>query len=317
MLKTILTGLALIGLMGCQPAAMKLGSSDFQESSANFGETEFEAIPQGEPVLQDQFNKRARTQDSAANNTKAPQTFLSYRYGYGLVMPSKSVKSTSDKHIQICRDAGPAKCQITGSNTNTNSQDRISANVSLRAEPDWLVGFVNGLKSDVADVDGRIQSETTSVEDLTRAILDTDARLKAQRTLRTRLENLLETQNAELTDLLALERELARVQGEIESATANLKALRARVYMSVVNISYSSERVAVSRSSLSPIGYALKEFVSTLSQGISGVIYFFAYMLPWTIFIILPGFFGIRWLWRRRKTRKANTKIEAKETAVS
>jgi len=311
MKKFCLLGLSTLALIACEDGSPNAYAPSVQRAEANFGETEFEAIPQ------DQLNKRARTQDSAANGAEAPQTFLAYRYGYGLIMPAASVKSTSEKHIQICREAGPKLCQITGSNTNTNYQDRMSANVSLRAEPDWLVGFVKGLKSDVADVDGRIQSETTSVEDLTRVILDTDARLKAQRTLRTRLENLLETQNAELTDLLALERELARVQGEIESATANLKALRARIYMSVVNISYSSERVAVSRSSLSPIGYALKEFVSTLSQGIAGVIYFFAYMLPWTIFIILPGFFGVRWLWRRRKTRKANTKIEAKETAVS
>jgi len=307
MRKLIILGLPLVAVIGCQPAAMRVGSSDLYEtSSADF------AVSEGESAKVAQL-----AESSQANGKKLEESFLAYRYGYGLVMPAASVKSTSEKHIQICRKAGPKLCQITGSNTNTNSQDRISADISLRAEPDWLVGFVNGLKSDVADVDGRIQSETTSVEDLTRAILDTDARLKAQRTLRTRLENLLETQNAELTDLLALERELARVQGEIESATATLKALRTRVSMSVVNINYSSERVAVSSSSFSPIGYALKEFVSTLSHGIAGVIYFFAYMLPWTIFIILPGFFAIRWLWRRRKNKPKVVKVtEARETTA-
>jgi len=94
-------------------------------------------------------------------------------------MPSKSVKPTTDKHIQICRDAGPRLCQITGSNTNSYSDEDVRSNLSLRADPDWLVGFISGLKADVEDVDGNIQTETTSVEDLTRAILDTDARLKA------------------------------------------------------------------------------------------------------------------------------------------
>ena len=232
--------------------------------------------------------------------------YLAYRYAYGLVMPSASVKATSEKHMQVCRDAGPAKCQITGSSTNSYSDEDIRANLSLRAEPKWLETFVAGLKQDVSDVDGRIENANTSVEDLTRALLDTDARLKAQTTLRTRLENLLETRDAKLPDLLALERELARVQGEIESATANLKALRARVSMSVVNISYTSERVAVSRSSVSPIGEAIKDFVGIVSEGIAGVITFVAFMLPWMIFVIIPGLFTLRWFWRRRRSAKPN-----------
>lgn len=232
-------------------------------------------------------------------------TYLAYRYGYGLVMPASAVKPTSDKHMKICRDAGPRKCQITGSNTQTHSDENIRANLSLRAEPKWLQSFIADMKVDIADIDGRIENENTSVEDLTRAILDTDARLKAQTTLRTRLENLLETRDAKLPDLLALERELARVQAEIESATANLKALRARVSMSVVNLSYTSERVAVSRSSVSPIGHALKDFVGIVSNGLAGVIRFLAALLPWMIFVIAPSLFLLRWFWRRRKNVKA------------
>ena len=244
--------------------------------------------------------------DSAANVIEATQSFLAYRYAYGLIMPAKSVKATSDKHIQICRDAGPAKCQITGASTNSYSDEDVRANLSLRAEPDWLLGFLGGIKADVSEVDGKIQTETTSVDDLTRAILDTDARLKAKRILQKRLENLIETRDAELPDLLTLEREIARVHGEIESATANLKALRARVSMSVVNISYTSERNAISQKSVSPIGRAIKDFVSIISNGIAGVIYVFAYMLPWIIFIVLPTFFAGRWFWRRRKVVSAN-----------
>ena len=156
------------------------------------------------------------------------------------------------------------------------------------------------MKVDIADVNGRIQNENTSVEDLTRAILDTGARLKAQKTLRSRLEGLLETRNAKLPDLLSLERELARVQAEIESATANLKALRARVSMSVINIGYTSERLAVSRSSVSPIGEALQDFVNIVSHSFGGVIRVFAAILPLLV-IGIPTYFIGRRFWRRRK----------------
>jgi len=160
---------------------------------------------------------------------------------------------------------------------------------------------MSGLKTDVADVDGKIQTETTSVEDLTRAIVDTDARLKSKRIMRTRLEKLLETRNAGLSDLLTLEREIARVSGEIESATANLKALRARVSMSVVNINYTSERKAISQASVSPIGAALKDVVSILSHTVAGLIRGAASFLPFILFVIIPGFFAGRWVWRRRR----------------
>ncbi len=294
-------GLTALALTACDNA------NHFNAQPETAASADFAPAPNQKAVVLDAsrhlFNERAEADDG---NTGADPAgvFLAYRYGFGLVMPAAAVKPTSDKHIQICRDAGPSKCQVTGSNTNNFSDENIQANLSFRAEPDWLQSFITGMKADIDDIDGRIQTENTSVEDLTRAILDTDARLKAQKTLRSRLENLLETRDAKLPDLLSLERELARVQSDIESATANLKALRARVSMSVVNLSYTSERVAVSRSSLSPIGAALKDFVGIVSRGLAGVIRFIAALLPWMIFVIIPGLFLFRWFWRRRKKLK-------------
>lgn len=301
MMKRLLISLTALALVACEDGGNYSGAMDMAE--ADFA-------PAPAPAPAPQGAQKSAPIETYNEGADPAGVYLAYRYGYGLVMPSKSVKATSDKHMQICRDAGASKCQITGSNTNTYSDEDIRANLSLRAEPEWLQTFVTGMKADIAEVDGRIESENTSVEDLTRAILDTDARLKAQTTLRTRLENLLETRDAKLPDLLALERELARVQGEIESATANLKALRARISMSVVNLSYTSERVAVSRSSVSPIGSALKDFVGILSEGVAGVILFFAFMLPWFIFVIIPGFFLGRWFWRRRRKAKAVKQAE-------
>lgn len=295
MMKPLLIGLSALAFVACEDGG------SYGDQMDVMAEADFAPGLMVEPP---QAMRKEAPRDSVAEGADPAGVYLAYRYGYGLVMPSASVKSTSDKHMQICRDAGTSKCQITGSNTNNYSEEDIRANLSLRAEPEWLQTFVAGMKADIAEIDGRIESENTSVEDLTRAILDTDARLKAQTTLRTRLENLLETRDAKLPDLLALERELARVQAEIESATAHLKALRARVSMSVMNLSYTSERVAVSRSSVSPIGEALKDFVGIVSEGLAGVIRFLAALLPWMIFIIIPGLFMLRWFWRRRKAAK-------------
>ncbi len=232
------------------------------------------------------------------------QSFLAYRYNYGFSLPAKSVAATSKSHADICLKAGPAKCQVLNSSTSAHNEDNVSANLSLRAQPAWLEIFKTEMQSSVEAAKGKMTNSGVSAQDLTRQILDTDARLKAQTTLRDRLQSLLATRNAELKDLLALERELARVQGQIESATTTLAVLRKRVSMSVVDINYQSQSVAVSQSAISPIGRALKNFIGQFAYGLSSVIGFFANILPWLIFVILPGLWLLRRWWRGRKTSK-------------
>jgi len=244
-----------------------------------------------------------------SNDNPTSQSFLAYRYSYGFRLPAKSVATTSNSHADMCLKAGPTKCQVLNSSTSSHNQDHVSANLSLRAEPEWLETFKTDLQMSVEAAKGEMTNSGVSAEDLTRQILDTDARLKAQTTLRDRLQGLLATRNAELKDLLALERELARVQAQIESATTTLNVLRKRVSMSVVDINYQSQSVAVSQSALSPIGRALKNFVGQFAYGLSNVIEFFAGILPWLIFVIMPGLWVLRRWWRGRKSPRLKKQV--------
>ena len=234
------------------------------------------------------------------------QSYLAYRYNYQFALPVSAVKSTADAHAQACLNAGPERCQILSRSTNEYDDDNVSASMSLRAEPGWLEGFSASMIESIDEAKGQVTGSNVYAEDLTRQILDVGARLNAQKTLRDRLSGLLETRDAELSDLLALERELARVQGEIESATSTLTALRQRVNMSVVDVNYQTKRSAVSSSALSPIGEALKDFVRTVSSGVAAVIYFVAMILPWILFVLIPLLLLWRW-WRKRNPRKSKS----------
>ncbi len=247
----------------------------------------------------------------AQDENPASQSFLAYRYNYSFALPLKAVTSTAKSHAAICLDAGADKCQVLNSSTSTHNEDYASANLQLRAEPAWLESFNEDIQNSVADAKGDMTNSGVSAEDLTRSILDTDARLKAQTTLRARLENLLETRDAKLPDLLALERELARVQGEIESATTTLNVLRKRVSMSIVDINYQTKQTAVSRGALSPISQSLKRFLGNVAGGIGNVIDFVSYVLPWLLFVILPGLWVLRWFWRRRRNLKSKAKPQS------
>lgn len=237
------------------------------------------------------------------NNNPSSLNFLAYRYNYGFRLPARAVAATSKSHAQTCLDAGPRLCQVINSSTSAYNEDNVTANLSLRAEPDWLEGFKTSIQSSVEAAKGKMTNNSVSADDLTRQILDTDARLKAQKTLRDRLQGLLATRDAKLNDLLALERELARVQSQIESATTTLNVLRKRVSMSVVNINYQSESVAVSQSALAPIGRALKGFVGGFSRGLADVINFLAGVLPWLLLVVLPALWLFRRWWRSRSSK--------------
>lgn len=242
------------------------------------------------------------------NPAKQPsvQSYLAYRYNYGFSLPAKAVAPTAKSHAAMCQKAGPALCQILSSNTSSQNSDYVNASLQLRAEPEWLKQFTAEIQTSVSEAKGEMTHSGVSAEDLTRSILDTDARLKAQKTLRTRLERLLETRDAKLPDLLALERELARVQGQIESATTTLNVLKKRVSMSIVEIHYQTQSVAVSRSALSPISRSLKNFAGNIATGVGAVIEFASFVLPWLLLVILPGLWLIRRLWRQRRAAVKN-----------
>ena len=296
--------LALLSLLACQPSGsqyerLNMYEPIFAEGFRSAGNTNIEIADPNWQLADGARNQNSK--QSLPSEKANSEGYLAYRYDYATRLPHGSIKSVMGKHIEDCQNAGRAKCEVVLSNLSERSKTNVSGSFALRADPKWLEDFFTQMQEDVEDANGKIVSNTVSVEDLTTAILDSDARLKAQLTLRDRFKSLLETQDGDLADLLAVESELARVQGEIESATAVLKALRSRVSMSRVEIRYHSEDVAVNSGTFYSVSYAFRNFLETTMNGLGSVIVFVAFMLPWFIFIFLPSFFLIRRFWRRRK----------------
>lgn len=230
---------------------------------------------------------------------------LAYAYQVGLEAPARNVRALMVSHERACILAGPARCQVIGGATSSEGDDVVSANLSLRAEPAWLATFREGLDADVRKSGGKITSRNVMSEDLTRQIVDTDARVRAQKALRTRLEALIANRPGKLAELLEIERELARVQGEIDSAESNLAVMRARVAMSTLDLSYRSEGAPVVTGTFSPLRNAIDGFVGTVAGGFAAIITLIAVLLPWLIVLGPAGWFGGRWLARRRTAKAA------------
>jgi len=237
------------------------------------------------------------------------QRLIAYSFNYQLETPADATASLIDRHREACLGAGADTCQVINANVYEQGHG-VAGTLSLRALPVWIETFRGGLADDVDAADGRIRNQSQSAQDLTSTIYDMEARLEAKRTLRTRLTALLERPGASVEEMVQVERELARVQGDIEGSEAQIRAMRGRVSMSALTLNYTSRVEPVSRSAFDPLDRALRNLTGNFARGLANMLTFLAGFLPWLIVIVPTGWFLTRWfggMLKRRREAAAKT----------
>lgn len=162
---------------------------------------------------------------------------------------------------------------------------------------------------------GRVAQEQQSSEEVTSQVVDLDARLKNSRETEAQLAEILRTRTGKVGDVLEVEREMARVRGEIESMEAEQKQLRARVAFSSIDLNLSEEYQA--QLGDGPVG-AGRQLWNALVDGYhaaaDGLLRSFAFLLGVGPSLLLWGlilFWPARWAWRRWRARKAQATAAA------
>lgn len=255
---------------------------------------------------------------SAAPGSTAPNVaavsvpMLAYEYSVGLEVPLRRLGGLVDKHEKACNDAGPAVCQVIGANTSADGGDGgARATLTIRAAPAWLKTFRAQIQKDAASSGGKVANTNVQAEDLTRQIVDTEAALRAKTTLRGRLEQLLATRNGSLSDLLETERELARVQGEIDATQSELAVMRTRIATSKLTVTYVSQGSLAPDSAMRPLNDAMHDVVKTVAVGFAVIIYLIAGLFP---FLIVFG--PIVWLLGKWMKKRKAAKLAAAAAAA-
>lgn len=106
---------------------------------------------------------------------------------------------------------------------------------------------------------GTVKRRTVRREDVTAQVVDVDARLGTLRTVRDRLRAYLG--NAAATaDLVAIERELGRVQGEIDQLEAHQRMLSTRVDLAEVSLDARRPRI------LGPLGWLVSGLATVIEK---------------------------------------------------
>ena len=128
---------------------------------------------------------------------------------------------------------------IESSSENVNSYSGLrTAYLTLRVPQDSLDAYLAG-----ADGLGRITSKSESAQDVTASYQDTRTRLDTQIALMERLQALI-TESGDLSDLLALESQIADTQYQIDSLQSSLNRTDRQVTYSTVDVTLKEEKVA-------------------------------------------------------------------------
>ena len=282
-------------LAGCDQGAV------YSDEAADTASVAMELAPAA-PASASQSDTAASVPATSA--ATAPR--MAYVYRYGLELPAERAAALMGRHEAACVAAGAAACQVIGAETTRYGQDEVMSQLTLRASPSWIAGFRARLAGEAEAAGGRVASSATASEDLTRALVDTEARLRAQTTLRDRLQTLLATRSGSLEELLKVESELARVQGEIDAVQSNLAVMRTRVATSRLEISYAAEGQLAPDGTFRPVQDAVDGATGAFMTSVAAVIWVFAFMLPLALIVVPLVWWGLK----RRKT-KANRRRPA------
>ena len=145
---------------------------------------------------------------------------------------------------------------------------------------------------------GDVTTENSTTEDVSKAYADLETRLVVKDEEVRRLRALVNTRTAKLTDVLEVERELARAVGELEEMKGARRFYDQRVATSTISVSVV-ELGALLRPSLgAPIRAALRQSLEVLAKSVAMVIYLVVFLAPWTLLAAL-AWWGIR-RWRAR-----------------
>jgi Domain of unknown function (DUF4349)/Putative zinc-finger len=150
---------------------------------------------------------------------------------------------------------------------------------------------------------GQVVEESQGGDDVTEQVVDLEARLSNARSTEKRLSDLLQKRTGDLADVLAAEREIARVRGEIERFDAERKNIARRVTYATLTLEVQEERKAAL--DLGPLPVSAR-FRNALVDGVRGAfegaleIALFAVrvgpiLLLWALVLAWPARAFLRW----------------------
>lgn len=239
--------------------------------------------------------------EDKASPATGPQ--IAYTYSLTYTLDAAHIAAVQSRQITLCKSQGPQRCQIVKTQLDNNGVrgDDVSGAASLLVDARIAVEFGKRLDGVVTAAGGTVSGRTTGAEDVTKRVIDTDARVRAKQALADRLFTLIHTADGKVDDLVAAEKAYADTQEELDAARSLQASLRQRVAMSEISISYTS---SASTDLFAPLRRSAAAAGDSFGGSLGVLFTFVVVAAPWValfaLFLWVRRRFGWRWPFRRR-----------------
>lgn len=242
---------------------------------------------------------------SPATTIPAAEPHIAYSYTYSYRIGSGEIDAVQAKHVALCDKLGMARCRIASMQKTSVDGEFANASLNLMVDAKIARAFRGNLDKAVSELGGEASNHSVEAEDLSKQMIDTQARITAKQALADRLLVLIRTGGGKVGDLVEAERAFADAQQELDAARSNMAEMQGRVALSKIDISYQSRNA--SGGFLRPVRDAFASGGQAMGASLGALVTFVIVALPW----VLPLWAllwlkrrmgwttGIRWPWRR------------------
>lgn len=276
----IVAGLApILALAACSEAS-DTAYEENAEMSASYEPAAMEAEAAADSVVRTDIDEVSTTSpipDLVDVAVSLPK--LAYVYDFSWKLAGSDIGKLQRRHADLCDQQGPTSCQIMGMSKDGEVGDDVTGELQLAVATRHARAFGALLEKEATDSGAEQVSANIQAEELSKAIVDTEARLDARTALRDRLQDVLKTRKGSVQELVEAERSVAQVNEEIDQARSWLGEMKGRVAYSRVNIRYETGAM-VSNDFLAPIQGVVGSLGSIFGFVIAGLLLLAAIGLP-------------------------------------
>lgn len=137
---------------------------------------------------------------------------------------------------------------VASTASDKQENGKLRGRVVVKVLPEKLDSFLEQLRGL-----GDVKNQTLGTEDVTKLYVDRQAHLSNSQAMEQRLLEILKKKSDDISDLLAVEKELGRVRQEIEQIQGELKLMDSQVQFATVTITLSEKNME------EPAGFLIKE----------------------------------------------------------
>jgi hypothetical protein len=225
----------------------------------------------------------------------SPRRLLAVRHDLQLRTDAGAIEAAHRSAQDACAEAG---CELLSSQLlHDDDQQPSRASLEARVPPDHAAALLARLTAL-----GTVARHETSSEDKTDEVIDVEARLRNMAAFRDHLRVLMNRNGAKLAELMEVERELVRVQSELDSLASRRKALAALTGKVRIVLTISAQPAVLEAGTWAPLHDAVIGSGRVLARSLATLISLAAAAMPWLVLVLPFGMAARAWRRRRRGT---------------